>query len=425
MKKSFLAWLIVAGIAAPAMAAEPIPFVKPTTWAPYFRDPESGKETNFQPPYEKVETKAWMGLQWTEFQGAKLRLAVAPVENKAAQTIPHGLPAALAAAYGAQFAQIPVSGIEDLLGSGLQATNRFRLFERKALEGVLAEKNLQANVNVAQAQVGQAPAAGATVADAQAQMMAMAAKMQQDNNQAALKAAASAQQAAKLMGAQYMVYASVVEWTPDKSKKSMGGGGVGRTGGGGGLLGGVLALAGGISKSEAEVAMSFRVVDTATGEVKWQIDERATAGNWGFALFGGGAGSGGGAALGGGLTEKTPINYAVKACINKAIFRISQTLKDQPWRGAVIRASADGKVYVNAGKDAGLRVGMVLTAQAVGEELKDPATGEVLDAETKPAGKLTITDVRDRVAIGTLSEAPEGTSLKAGDRVELPAGAGL
>ena len=120
------------------------------------------------------------------------------------------------------------------------------------------------------------------------------------------------------------------------------------------------------------------------------------------------------------MTEKTPINYAVKACINKAVYRIAQTLRDQPWRGNVIKASADGKVYINAGKDAGLRTGMVLVAQSVGEELKDPVTGEVLDSETKPAGFVTISDVRDRVAIGMLGGAPEGVLLKAGDRVEIP-----
>lgn len=404
---------LLAGLTA--AAADPA-FVRPQGWAPYFKD-EKGREINFIEPMEKIDSKTWVGLQWTDFQGAKLRIAVMPVENKAAQSIPANLPAALAAAYGAQFAQIPVNGIEDLLSVALQNTSRFRLFERKALESVMAEKNIQATANAAQAQVAQAGTASvATQADGLAQIAKMAADQRAAETQAALQNAARAQQAAKLMGAQYTVYASVVEWTPDKSKKSLGGGGIGNGGGG---LGTLLALAGGLSKSEAEVAMSFRIVDTATGEVKWNLDERATASNWGFSLAGGGIGSGGGGVVGGGMTEKTPINYAIKACINKAVYRIAETLKNVPWRGNVIKANPDGKVYINAGKDAGLQPGMVLAAQSVGDELKDPITGEVLDSETKPAGRITITDVRDRIAIGTEAGVPEGVTLKAGDRVEI------
>lgn len=419
MKKLILILLMALGVVPPALAADPVPFQKPTTWAPYFHDPENGKESNLQGPIEKIDSKAWIGLQWTDFKGAKLRMAVMPVENKATFT-PGGtnMASAIAQAYGAQMNAIPVNGIEDLLGSGLQATNRFRLFERKALESLMAEKGLAANTMVAQTQVAQAaPVSGANPAEAQKQLLEMAAKMQAQQQQDALKQAAGAVQAAKLVGAQYLVYASVVEWTPDKSKKSVGGGGVGVGGGG---LGTLFALAGAISKSEAEVAMNFRIVDAQTGEVKWQLDERATAGKWGFGLGGGAVGGSGGGMVAGGMQEKTPINYAVKACINKAIYRIAETLKNQPWRGAVIKEGADGKVYVNAGKDAGLQPGMVLTASSVGEELKDPVTGEVLDSETKPAGKVTITDVRDRIAIGTLN-ADQGVTLKPGDRLELPA----
>ena len=55
--------------------------------------------------------------------------------------------------------------------------------------------------------------------------------------------------------------------------------------------------------------------------------------------------------------------------------------------------------------------------------MKDPLTGEVLDSETKAAGKILISDVKERIAIGTISDAPQGVTLKAGDRVEIPAGA--
>ena len=287
MKKTAL---ILPFLLATVPSATDAPFVKPATWGAYLHDLEKGTDKNLPPKIEDVAAKDWMGLTWTEFKGAKLRIAVMPVENKAAQATPANLPAALAAAYGAQFANIPVAGIEALLGSSLSGTGRFRLLERKALETIQGEKNLQASTAFAQVQT--AGAASGNPADQVAALQAAAAAGQ-NLNKPALAGAANARQTAKTMGAQYLVMASVVEWTPDKSKTKVGGG-VASFGGGGGLLGGLSALAGGLSKSEAEVAMAFRIVDSGTGEVKWQIDERATAGNWGFCLFGGGAGAGGG-----------------------------------------------------------------------------------------------------------------------------------
>lgn len=224
-----------------------------------------------------------------------------------------------------------------------------------------------------------------------------------------LQKLATATADAKLVGAQYLIYASITEWVPDRKKKRLGTAGLGS-----GIIGGL-----GANGTTAEVAMSFRVVDAVTGEVKDQIDERATAENWSLDLFGFGIGGAGSLGAAGGLAEKSPVNYAVRACMAKAVYRIARTLKNEVWRGSVVKMADGGRVYINAGKDSGMEPGMVLDAVALGELLKDPVTGEVLDAETKKAGRITLTEVRDRVSLGSLD--PDGTTvaLRAGDRVEM------
>lgn len=412
--------MLACGLSFSVVAADK-DFVMPTTWSAYFKDPEKGKLKNIQEPIEKIDTKTWLGLNWTEYKGAKLSLAVMPADNNAA-TAPvatgNGAAAiltAMAVASGANLNQVPVNAIETLVASSLQATNRFRLFDRSALMDISAEKNLTAGTQVAQIQTDTPAAKSGNPADEKAAIQESAAKLQNQTEslKAALSDAANAIQRAKLMGAQYLVYASVVEWTPNKSSKNIGAGAASFTSG---MLG---ALGGSVGKNEAEVVMNFRIVDANTGEVKWSIDERATAGKWGFSLGLFGMGDSGAGAGSGGMQEKTPISYAAKACINKAIYRIAQTLKDMQWQGAIARATTMDKIIINAGKDAGLEPGMILSAESVGEVIKDPVTGEVLDSETVPAGKIVISSVKDRVAYGSLMDCPAGVTLKSGDRVTL------
>jgi len=60
-------------------------------------------------------------------------------------------------------------------------------------------------------------------------------------------------------------------------------------------------------------------------------------------------------------------------------------------------------VTINAGAAAGLQTGMTFTIYHKGKEIKDPSTGEVLDVQVAPLGQLTITTVRDKIAMGTFS----------------------
>lgn len=75
---------------------------------------------------------------------------------------------------------------------------------------------------------------------------------------------------------------------------------------------------------------------------------------------------------------------------------------------------SNGTIIINQGASAGLTAGQTFTVYRKGKEVKDPVTGEVLDVQTDAIGKMTITTVREKVAIGTYQGAQ---APRAGDVV--------
>lgn len=366
----FLSIVTLAWSSSPATAKkkEVSTFTPSGKWQAYFRD-EEGSMKAVEEPREKYNDKEWMGLLFTDYFGPRLRLAVMAVENKTANRYgnkapDNGLELLAAALLNARTGvEVPLSGIEELITTALFNTHRFDLIERKAVDAVIAEQDFGESGRVAEP-------TKATIGNIQ--------------------------------GADYQIHVTINEWTPQKSSI---GGGIG-----GGKLGGV-----GVGKKKAEVAMSFRVIDSVSSQVLYSITERAEAGSWGVGLVGAG---GDGLGLGG-MQKKAPIGNAVQACVNKAIYALAMWLKDRPWRGSVVQVSGD-KVYVNAGSDAGITMGTEMDCLAKGEALVDPETGLPLGADLELIGSLKVTSVQEKFSIATILEGCTG--LKEGDRVELRKG---
>jgi curli biogenesis system outer membrane secretion channel CsgG len=329
-------------------------------WEGYFTN-DKGVITGpvLQPP-ERNKDKDWMFLRFTDYSGPKIRVAVMKVDNKTATA--QAAADTEAVAVTNNLAQVPVSSIEEMVATAVFNTNRFELVERKEAEKILEEQDLGAS---GRAKKSTAPKTG------------------------------------QIVGADYMIFASVNEWTPVKSR---GGGAAGSKAGPLGLLG--------VQKSEAEVAMSFRVVDAATSKLLFSTLERATAGSWGIGL-GGVSGNEGGAFA---FQKASPIGYAVQSCLNKGVYKLAMWLKDRPWRGAVVKVDGQ-RVYVNAGINSGFTTGVELVVISQGKELFDPISGESLGKETAVIGILRLTDVQEKYSIAEIVEGCKG--LKVGDQVEL------
>jgi curli biogenesis system outer membrane secretion channel CsgG len=185
-----------------------------------------------------------------------------------------------------------------------------------------------------------------------------------------------------------------------------------------GVVGAIVPGAGGIiggSKTDAKavVVLDYRLVDTETSEVvasgEARGESKRTSKGFGAGMFAGGVLVGGGFSSNASNFGETIIGEAVMDAVDKLAADLSKATLTG---GASSRADdleamvADvtgSTITINAGSGAGLASGMTFTVYHKGKEIKDPATGEVLDVQVTPLGTLTLTTVRDRIAMGNYS----------------------
>jgi curli biogenesis system outer membrane secretion channel CsgG len=248
--------------------------------------------------------------------------------------------------------EVPVSGIQELLTSALYGTKRFDVIEQKRIHEVQAQ---QTRTDV----VEPSPTSIINIG--------------------------------KVLGAQYLVYGTVNEWNPDRGSRSVGPASLFKAG-----------------KNEAEVAITFTLTDVGNGQILFTTSERARLGEWSFG-FGGPDG-------GGETTQKTPVSYAVRACANKAAFKIATFLRDRKWKGSVVDIKK-ADLYINAGSQQGMAPQTRLSVQAVRGIVKDPENGTILGEDLRGIGTLEVVAVQPGFSIARIVEGCDG--IKKGDRVEL------
>ncbi|HET9225823.1 MAG TPA: CsgG/HfaB family protein, partial [Thermoanaerobaculia bacterium] len=185
---------------------------------------------------------------------------------------------------------VPVAGIQDLLTQALYTTRRFDVIEQKRAEDIVKQQTRKDIIELSPS----------TIANM-----------------------------GKVLAVQYLVYGTVNEWTPERANRSMGPGSLFAAG-----------------KKEAEVSITFNLADVGNGQILYTTTERARMGEWSFGF--GAPGGGGGA-----TQQKTPVGYAVRACVNKAAFKIATFLRDRKWKGSIVEIKSNG-VYINAGSQQGM-----------------------------------------------------------------------
>jgi len=206
----------------------------------------------------------------------------------------------------------------------------------------------------------------------------------------------------QISGADALLTGDIVIFGRDDKKKSVRGGGLV-----GGVIGGIAA-----SKNEdkAVVAIDYRLVDAETSEVIATGEARGESVRKGNALgaIGGALGKG----VAGVQIDMTSSNFAqtiigeaTQDCVNKlAEILLGQTATMKKTVREVEGRVADvsGKTLVlNVGANDGVNVGEVFEVLRIVREVKDPVTKETLDVVTEKTGEMTITSVRDKVAMGT------------------------
>lgn len=208
----------------------------------------------------------------------------------------------------------------------------------------------------------------------------------------------------QIRGADLSLAGDIVVFGRDDRKTSAGVG-AGVFGAGGGAIGG--------SKGEfkAVVVLDYRIIDEETSEIvgtgEARGESKRTSKSFGAALFAGGVGVGGGFNMTSANFGETIIGEATMDAVNKLAANINSADLTGGAEGrdndldAKVADVSGSSITINAGSAAGLRVGQTFTIYHKGKEIKDPSTGEVLDVQTTPLGTLTITLVRDKIAVGT------------------------
>ena len=272
---------------------------------------------------------------------------------------------------------LPVSqGIQAMMVKRIAQGGRFTVVERRKIENVMKEQDFGASGRVARP---------------------------------------TAAKIGKIRGADLMLMGDVVIFGRDDQVKR---------GAGGASVGG-FGIAGGGAKADykAVVAMNYRIVDSESGEViqtgeaRGESKRQSKAG--GLALLVGGFRLGGASDMQSSNFAETIIGEAVMDCVDKLAEQVNQQSAGigakQIEISANVASVSGSTVYITAGTNAGVQVGDRFEVSRLGKAIKDPATGEVLDQESNLIGTLTISTVREKIAIGTYTgSAPP----QAGDRAE-------
>lgn len=167
------------------------------------------------------------------------------------------------------------------------------------------------------------------------------------------------------------------------------------------------------SNNKAVVVLDYRMVDVETSEVlasgEARGESKRTSRGAGTAFLAGGV-------FGGGAINMTSSNFAetiIGEATMDAVNKLAEQIRTVNLSGGAGERSADldarvadvtgNSVTINAGAGAGLQPGQTFTIYHKGKEIKDPTTGEILDVQTTLIGQLTLTAVRERVAVGNFS----------------------
>ncbi len=189
------------------------------------------------------------------------------------------------------------------------------------------------------------------------------------------------------IGAQALISGAITEYSYTASK-----------------LGGAISLLKGANVSarqvKAVVGIDIRVLDSATGEVvashrgQGEATAKMLAADVTVAEH----------SFSSELNKSTPLGRASRAAISQVVSDLVDELGAMEWTGRIIDVR-DDKIYINAGAESGIRVGMQLDVYRQEEPLIDPATGQNLGAPERHIGAIRVVQVEDRYAV---AEAVDG-----------------
>ena len=202
----------------------------------------------------------------------------------------------------------------------------------------------------------------------------------------------TAARAGVMIGAQILVKAEITEFEPGRQ-------GNGDTAGFG-FANIPLGLRLGGNRNIAHLALDVRLIDASTGQVlaSQRVDSQAKS--FGM-LFGVDISK---ASVSTDNYSKTPLGIAMRAAVTEAAGYILKQTQEISWVGQIVDVQG-GSFYVNAGANAGLKVGDLLKVSTIARELIDPATGVSIGRIEQPLGEAHIEQIDAQYAIARIDGA--------------------
>jgi curli biogenesis system outer membrane secretion channel CsgG len=204
---------------------------------------------------------------------------------------------------------------------------------------------------------------------------------------------------ASLTPAQYIVVGSVTEFgSPSK--------------GGGLKVGGSLGALRGldVSKKKGRVVLDLRLVEAGTAKVIHSFTVTGEASTTGVDVDARVEGT----SIGGDQFARTPLGQATREALDDAVIEIARAIANRGWEGRVVTLAGD-RVIINAGAEAGVKVGDRFRIERVAEILTDPETGRVLSQSRNTVGDLEVTGIEPEIAHGAFKSIDGNTAPVRGD----------
>ena len=260
------------------------------------------------------------------------------------------------------------TGMEDILNTELIESKRFVILERKNLDKVTEEI--------------------ARVVDPTA-----------------------AAQTGKLLGAQFLFRGSLTELSYKKTKTSVGGGYLAESVG---LEDVTFTAIAGIDLKLIEVETG-RIIESVHAEGR--TSTRAKTFDLDLKHF----------QLGSEQYQTSPLTKAIRAAINEGVKKVCQRADEMPWEGRVASVDATKSpalLYLNFGKDSGIKPGTELEIFRPGKAVIDPQTKVIIGREDdQPVGTCVIRNLEKTMTVATLKSG-DGVLPQDGVRIPKPAPSG-
>ena len=244
---------------------------------------------------------------------------------------------------------------QDMFITALVKSGKFTVIDRERLAALMQEKNLSLSGDVDQS---------------------------------------TAVQAGKLLGVEYMLVGDVTEFGEQENKAQVGWG-----------------IGVDVRKKKFTAALDVRLLNVTTSEIMWAETGRKEESSSKVYVAG----------IGGGVDDDRMFDKVLRPVVEELSAKLLQvpmeTSKSVVGRVAGKIAKIDGDtIYINLGSEQGVAAGDTFGVYALGEEIKDPDTGEVLGADETKVGTLKVSAVKG--AKYSACSIVDGAGFKVGNVVK-------